>query len=806
MLLVFAFTLFFSATLLFLVQPLVGKLILPYLGGTPAVWNTCMVFFQALLLAGYAYAHALSRWFSMRSQLVVHAIVLLTPLIPLSLLCFDVGWVAQNWPPEGNANPIPWLLTVLLVTAGLPFFVVSTSAPLMQNWFAGTDHPAARDPYFLYAASNVGSMLALLCYPSVIEPYLRLANQRVLWALAYAGLAVMILVCGLLAARAAQRKGVQPLPSTEAKERDVPTSHPTMWRRLRWILLAFVPSSLMLGVTTHITTDIAAIPLLWILPLALYLLSFILVFSRIPFLAQAIHGCMLLLLPVVVLALTFEYVLIAHYDLRNFEKILLHLAGLFVIAMVCHGELARTRPSTAYLTEFFLLMSLGGVLGGMFNALVAPNLFNRVWEYPLIIAVACLLMPRFGAEATDSPWLRWPDWIFAAGLGLFGILAGGMLFLRAFVSLEEAHVYVNKYLPSSLQRPGRFLVGNLCESQADVIVRERNFFGYFSVVQFWYHQDKLHERYHKMFHGTTTHGMQCLEPPERRLEPLTYFHRTGPIGQLFDVIEARKKPQNVAVLGVGTGTLAAYMRRGWDLTLYEIDPVVVRVARDTNFFTYIPDAEKGGVHVKVILGDGRLQFQKAPDSFYDMIFMDAFTSDAVPVHLITREAVQMYLTKLKPDGVLVINIANRYLGFNPVLGNLAKDLSLEGWMSAGEEDRTIDRYATAWVVMARNQQALGDLLEKTVVEEPALPDVDVEAHAKVPPSKEPVAGGPALLDLIGTVGLMGSPFGQGPLLAGSALFPRRAGQRCWVPLRTDPRLGVWTDDYSNLLSVFRWEN
>jgi hypothetical protein len=745
MLLVFAFTLFLSATLLFLVQPLVGKLILPYLGGTPAVWNTCMVFFQALLLAGYAYAHALTRWLRPRSQLVVHALLLLAPLLPLTLLRFDVGRIAQAFPPPGEANPIPWLLTVLLLAVGLPFFVVSTSAPLLQTWFAGTDHPAARDPYFLYAASNVGSMLALLCYPSLIEPYLRLPDQGVLWGLAYAGLALLIYLCGLLALRGSGHQTDRAASPAAEQPPDV-SAAPTLLRRLRWILLAFVPSSLMLGVTTYITTDIAAIPLLWILPLALYLLSFILVFSRIPYLARVLHGIMILLLPVVTLALAFEWVVVQEYKLTNFEKILLHLSALFIAAMVCHGELARTRPATAYLTEFYLWMSLGGVLGGLFNALLAPNLFNRVWEYPLIIALACVLMPRWGFKAPAWLGLRLVDWGLACCLAVFGVVLGGLFLLKAFVSYETATEYVS-HLPPAFQEQAQKLVTTLCDSESDLIYRERNFFGYFAVVRIPYvTREGVHERYHKMYHGTTTHGMQCVEPASRRSEPLTYFHRTGPIGELFETIDARNKPQRVAVLGVGTGTLAAYMRPGWELTLYEIDAAVVRMARDTEYFTYIPDAEARGVHLNVILGDGRLQFQKAPDASYDLIFMDAFTSDAVPVHLITREAVEMYLAKLKPDGLLVINIANRYLTFSTILGNLAQTLGLEGWIQAGDEDRSIDRYATAWVVMGRSKKALGQLLNY-----------------------------------------------------------ERDGVMAWSQLPADPRLGVWTDDYSNLLAVFRWK-
>jgi hypothetical protein len=345
-----------------------------------------MVFFQALLLAGYSYAHFVPRWFRPRTQILLHAALLTAALASLFWLRFDVGVLARDWlPPPREANPIPWLLLVLLLTAGLPFFVVSTTAPLLQRWFAGTGHPSAQDPYFLYAASNLGSLLALLAYPSLIEPFLGLGRQAGWWTVAYAGLILLILLCGSYALRPAPTV----MSSADAEE-DQP---PTLLRRCRWVALAFVPSSLMLGVTTYMTTDLAAIPLLWILPLTLYLLSFVLVFS---FVGRWVHAPAVLLLPLAipVLALGPELAYLA--GLKEHRVILMHLRAFFLAALVCHGELARTRPSARHLTEFYLLLSLGGVLGGAFNSLVAPQVLDRVAEYPLMIVLALVLMPRLG--------------------------------------------------------------------------------------------------------------------------------------------------------------------------------------------------------------------------------------------------------------------------------------------------------------------------------------------------------------------------------------------------------------------------
>jgi hypothetical protein len=592
---------------------------------------------------------------------------------------------------------------------------------------------------------------------------------------------------------------------------------PSMARRLRWIALAFVPSSLMLGVTTYVTTDVAAIPLLWVIPLALYLLSFILVFAQWPplidkLLATAIavglvlflttffipsevfgtpperdlaslgpysgllapvcgtllvmlilacwpavppllHRMLVVLLPIVALAVAFPppydfdwFGRLVHVRAFVWQSVLLHFLGLFVAAMVCHGELARTRPTPQHLTEFYLCMSIGGVLGGLCNALIAPVSFDKVVEYPLVIALACLLLPRLGIAATSRPVFRLLDLGLTGLLGLFGLGLAIALLGQAFLTPDMV-----SWLPSWLRAP-------ITEAFRDsprwqgvrTLHQERNFFGLVRVNEYE-HNDRT---YHYMVHGTTDHGMQCVEPPERRADPISYFHRKGPVGQIFQALHAKQKPAiHMAVLGVGTGTLAGYAEKDWSVSFYEIDAAVVRLARNPRYFTFLPDCEARGARMEVNMGDGRLQLGKARPSGFDVLFMDAFTSDAVPVHLITREAIELYKEKLAPDGILVVNIANRYIDFKPVLGNLAKATGLEAMVAADSGDRKNDRYGSVWVVMARNREAFGSLVGAT----------REEGDDRGKPWFEP------------------------------------------LPPEPGGGVGVWTDDYSNILRVFNWQ-
>ncbi len=551
--LLYAITLFASATLLFVVQPMVGKMVLPLLGGTPAVWSTCMVFFQAALLGGYAYAHASTSWLGVARQARWHRVLLVLPLAVLPL------GVDASLLRGGEASLVLDVLLVLTITVGLPFFVVSASAPLLQTWFTHTGHPAARDPYFLYAASNLGSMLALLAYPTLIEPKLSLREsgwlaQTHLWSAGYGVLAVLIVLCTLTVPRIAS---VNPTAAADEWRETIPLT-----RRLSWMAFAFVPSSLLLGATTYITTDIAAVPLLWVPPLAIYLLSFIIAFGRYPlWLQRAVESTTL---PVILAVL---FLLVSGFRQRIWISVLWHLLLLLVVALACHGTLARDRPGPSRLTEFYLLISVGGMLGGLLNALIAPAVFDSLAEYPLVMVLAGLLVGRSRmASAGQSPAYLL-DVILGLGTGMLAlVLYSDTLSLRfdfAFLTralglasggpqwldtLEQALNKLVVYAPPLIlafrwrRRPltlgtalvGVLVVAGFVESRnIEQIHQARSFFGVLRVTR-----DRAETGYTELRHGTTLHGRQSLEG-KRRGEPLSYYHRAGPMGQIFAEFDRR---------------------------------------------------------------------------------------------------------------------------------------------------------------------------------------------------------------------------------------------------------------------------
>src|SRR3984893_1592180 len=668
-LLLYALTLFTGATLLFVMQPMVGKMILPLLGGTPAVWSTCMVFFQAALLGGYAYAPAPTRRGRPSRQVLVHLIALALPFAVLPLA------VSPRLLRGGEANPVLDVLTILSLSVGLPFLVVSATAPLLQRWFTHTGHPAARDPYFLYAASNLGSMLALLGYPALVEPHLHLQGstwltQTALWSLGYATLAVLIALCALTLW---WKPAPAPAPAiAEAESSPAPAERRPRWpRRIHWVVLAFVPSSLLLGVTTYITTDLAAVPLLWVLPLAIYLLTFILAFGRWPRLLH--HVVVALALP---LSLLVIFLMVSALPERIWVIVLWHFGLLFFIALACHGPLALDRPGPLHLTEFYLLISVGGVLGGLFNALVAPLVFSSLIEYPLMMVLACVLL-----AAPSSPGLglgagaRRALLAVAAAVLLTAVLYSESATLRvdfAFLArvldlsservsewldpagrpLHQLPIYVpppavawflrRRPLHLAVTLAAVLLISGFVDARNnDQIRQSRSFFGVLRISR-----DRDPKGYTELRHGTTLHGRQSLEP-SRRAEPLSYYQRKGPIGPLVTELDRRAGSVHMAVVGLGTGTLAAYARPGDRVTFYEIDRKVRDIAFDPAYFTYATDARNRGATVRVELGDARIRMEAVkrdrPEERYDVILVDAFTSDAIPVHLLTREAVRLYL-------------------------------------------------------------------------------------------------------------------------------------------------------------------
>ncbi len=706
----YAATLFLSASLLFMVQPMFAKMALPILGGAPAVWNTCMVFFQATLLVGYGYTHAVTTWLGVRRQAALHLGLLLLPLFTLPIA------IPQGWTPPVGENPIPWLLLLLGVSVGLPFFMVSTSAPMLQKWFSCTSHPSAKDPYFLYSASNLGSMLALLGYPTLIESNLRLFGQSWLWAVGYGLLVMLTLGCAVILWRSPVVTAPNPRLSTSQNAQSRPSvvdsaAGLTIGQRVRWVILSFVPSSLMLGVTTYLTTEIPPVPLLWVIPLAIYLLTFILVFAKRQILP---HKLMIRALPLLVLPIAICIPLQVMQPLWFF--IPLHLLMFFVAAMVCHGELAKSRPPTDHLTEFYLWLSVGGVFGGVFNALAAPIVFKTVMEYPLAIVLACLLVPHTQSKAVNR-LARWLDFGLPAALG--GLVAG--LIWRAMASgLKPGLVRVGLVLGPALiaftfrHRPIRFGLGVAAlilvitfsgESRNRVLHAERSFFGVYRV------KEPAEAKYRVLFHGSTIHGAQSLDPASRR-DPLAYYTRSGPIGQVFAMLSGTGGNSRIAIVGLGTGSMTCYGNPGQEFTFYEIDPSIERIARNAAYFTFLQECPS---RVAVVLGDARLSLAKAPDQHYDLIVLDAFSSDAIPVHLLTREALRLQLSKLAHGGILAFHISSRHLDLRPVLGDLAQDAGLVCLLqldsNVTEADRKSGKTESLWAAMARKEEDLGVLAE-----------------------------------------------------------------------------------------------
>lgn len=752
MALVFAAALFVSAFLLFWVQPLAGKMLLPLLGGTPAVWNTCMLFFQALLLAGYAYALALTRWLSARAQGAVHlALLALAALaLPVALNAAAAGGV-----PEG-ASPEWWLLKTLLVTVGPPFFVLSASAPLLQGWFSRTRAESASDPYYLYAASNAGSLFALLGFPVLLEPALTLGQQSRAWAFAYGALFIIFAVCAVLVFRYARA----PVGTFEGKESSSAAAEPlSVRRRLRWVLLAFVPSSLVLGVTTHVTTDLVAVPLLWVIPLALYLLSFVIVFARgfkLP------GGFMARVVPATAVLVAMVY--LSGASRPAWLLILFHLAFLFAAALVCHGQLAEDRPAASHLAEFYLCLAAGGVLGGLFNAVVAPLVFDTVAEYPLVILLASYLRPAYrytggtllglrlgakkkdesaavgtsifaavdesGGEAAgveppverveDNEEVRRWDWLDVLLPLSIGLAAGVLMLVtrefemtaveRAAITLGVPLFMLNHFFAP---RPVRFTLGLAAVVLAAMLFAEsgnrtlhasRNFYGTHRV------EADVNDTVHWLNHGSTLHGKQYMDAA-KVCEPVSYYHREGPLGSVFKSMHARVNPrplQSVAVVGLGAGTTAAYARAGEAWTFYEIDPMVVDIARDPRLFTYLSAC--AGARPNIALGDARLRLREAADGAYDLIVLDAFSSDAVPAHLMTREALALYLRKLAPGGVIAFHVSNRSLQLERVAGGIAREAGLASRIfDDGRQGSDVGLDPSTWVAVARTTEDLGPL-------------------------------------------------------------------------------------------------
>ncbi|MFB3789067.1 MAG: fused MFS/spermidine synthase [bacterium] len=678
-----------------------SKMVLPLLGGSPSVWNTCMVFYQAVLLAGYGLSHGLIRRLGVRRQAVLQ----------LGILALGFWYLPVAIPPDWAEGAAAWpawqLLKLMFVTLGIPLLAISATAPMLQMWFAQTRHPAARDPYFLYGASNLGSLAALLGYPLALEPLLRLPAQTGLWTTGYALLGGLTFICAVIVWKS---PGSQPETRLDPPgEENLPTWIPAALR-LRWVMLAFVPSALLLGLTTYMTTDIAAVPLLWVIPLAVYLVTYILAFARRPRPRPAV---ILALQPYLVLPPVLFYFWGGKIPLL--VNLPLHLFAFFMIAMMCHGQLAKSRPAPVHLTEFYLWLSAGGVLGGLFMALVSPLIFKSTIDYPLMIAASCLLRPQEESAELGSRSRVYMTGIIAGLIIMMGGLVSGnpsITYFIGMVGLFAASSLFGSFLFQWISRPaglGAALMAFIAlgawanDLFMTVLYRNRDFFGPLLVRM------NTDERYRLLLHGTTLHGAQSCDPKERQY-PLTYYDFTGPAADAFQVLRAQTGPRRIGLVGLGTGSLAAYGQPGDEFTFYEINPQVVYVARDSGFFTFLADS---AATVRIVMGDGRIALHSAPAQYYDAIFFDAFSSGSIPVHLLTREALELYRSKLKENGLLVFHISNRTLNLEPVMAGLAQDQGWEAWVgrdhNSGAWERKAMKAPSTWVVMARRPEDLGSL-------------------------------------------------------------------------------------------------
>jgi len=690
---------------------MVAKLLLPRLGGSAAVWNTSLVFFQAMLLLGYGYAHWLQRLRSLRLQTGIHSLVLIAALLFLPLRI--VGVFGD---PSPNA-PIPWLLAVMTMSIGFPFAALSATAPLLQRWYGLLRlQPDGAPTYWLYGASNLGSFAALIAYPALVEPHVSLASQRVLWSAGFVLFVGLILALTALSRFVPARSDVsaEPVQKSSWKERTV------------WVLLAAAPSSLMLGVTTFLVTDVASAPFLWVIPLALYLATFVVAFARRPPISLATT----LIVQAALVAVCLGIAPFEDEGKALPAMFVLNLATFFFSALACHQTLVARKPPAERSTEFFLCIALGGVLGGAFNALLAPLIFKTVVEYPLALVLAALARP-WGAGR-----LRTRDWIFlAAAVALAALAAESHLVLSEMPRLAEwvgnrfrtgeievaaedvARVFLALAALAAFalrERAWPFVValaaisiGATYASHTERwIAGDRGFFGVLRMAQ---ENDESKRGIHTLYSGTTLHGAELSAPGQERCRPMLYYAPTTPIGQAVRLLESHGAV-DLGVVGLGTGAIAAYARPRDTLTYFEIDPKVLAFAFDRSRFGYIKECAKG--HVRVVMGDARLMLGRESPRQFDLLVVDAFTSDSVPTHLLTEEALRIYLRVIKPRGIVLLHLSNRNLELMTSAEATAAAIGAPALAQSYIENEDAPYLAdasTAVVVFARSRDALQDL-------------------------------------------------------------------------------------------------
>ena len=724
---VFTAALFLSAALLFGIQPMFTKMVMPRLGGSPSVWSVAMVFFQTALLAGYLYAHLSTRYLHFRWAVSVHLCLLATAFVSLPI---GVAGGFGRPPESGQAT---WLIGLLAISVGLPFFALAGNAPLLQAWFVRSGHPNARNPYFLYRASNIGSLASLLAYPFLLEPALTLHQQSRLWTCGFAGVAVLIAGCAVLVGGGADVDAASAFASV--------TPAPGLRARVRWTLLSFVPSALLVAVTAHIGTEIVSAPYLWVIPLVLFLASFVIVFRDREIVSR---GLLLRLQTGLTVALAFSFVF-ARWT-PTLLAVPLHLAAFFVAALLCHGALYARRPDAAHLTGFYLWMSFGGALGGIFSALIAPHLFATVAEYPILIVAALIARPHL-LDTPLSTWTREATPILLIGAALLMpalVLGGGLegeaplLFLAGVLGLALAFVWQS-------DRPVRmlalaavlFALTQFYELGLSHVVYARSFFGVHKIVDFADGKARL------LFHGAIIHGAERLRtndgaPVAGRPEQLTYYYQGGPFEEAIDAARAARggRLPRVALVGLGVGALACSRAPGESWSIYEIDPELVRISTQSGLFRTMPTC---GPDMQIIVGDARLTLTDVREPF-DLMILDAYSSDNIPVHLLTREAMRLYESLLAPHGKIVMNITNRNMDLTDIVSSSANAVGL----------------------MVRHKRDL------------SAPDFSATFHA------------PAHIAVLARDD---KDFG--------ALVPEKG----WRPATVDPAFRTWTDDYSNVLGA-----
>lgn len=698
---------FLMAFLLFAVQPMATKMVLPTLGGTPAVWNTAMLTFQMLLLAGYGYVHLLTTHFTPRMQRLIHGALFLISLVVLPLT------VTLQTNDALFQNPIYYLTLAFLLHLGVPFFALSATAPLLQSWVSRSDHPLSRKPYVLYSASNLGSLLALIGYVVVVEPFFSLSQQSIGWSVLYVAGAASLMIAGFKL-----RPG---LHVTTPHMQEAAGSRETTWPlMLLWVFLAFLSSALCLAVTSFITTDIAAVPLLWIMPFSLYLLSFIDAFSSRPL---AIRIAMRISPLFGVAAL----ILYAMQYLNMLLQFLFHVLAFGVMAFGLNGWLAHLRPRAEQLTRFYFCLAIGGALGGVLNALVAPLAFTNIIEYPVTLLVASLTLFLLWQKGHDDK-----DFTFRKHLFMMASVVAVMAVFALNIYLVGSRVMYDDWRPPWVRTDYQMLLRAACaaalitlalqrryanafygciivcavilftvdrKNEMKTILKERNFFGVVRV--------DLDATRRLLFHNTTMHSFQLLQdriPPSRT----TYYAN---LGDVFNLPEVRRHP--FAVIGLGAGTMKCYTEQEQLADFFEINPVMVKIAEGPGYFTFLRDCPGGH---RVFLGDGRIMVSRQPDGQYGLIGIDAFSSDAIPAHLLTTEAIRMYFTKLTPHGVLLVHTTNRYLRLWPLMAAQAKALNLVAY-GRGFGHST-------WVVLARSEADVAQLIDSDIKWEPLKDGAD----------------------------------------------------------------------------------